>query len=91
LSLGAGVIMLGSPRPDRGHVSPRQLNGRVNQALAVFVADPDAHCARAVAAGAEVTQALRNEEYGARGYAVKDPEGHHGYFADYRPGAHWSA
>jgi uncharacterized glyoxalase superfamily protein PhnB len=90
LSLGTGVIMVSSPQPERGHVSPRSLPAGVNQALSVYIEDPDAHLARAVAAGAEVIRELRSEEYGARGYMVKDPEGHQWYFGNYRPGAHWN-
>jgi len=88
LSFGPGVIMISSARPELGRLSPRGLAG-VNQALALYVDDPDAHCAQAVAAGAEVMQPLRDEEYGARGYGVKDIEGHSWYFGDYRPGAYW--
>ena len=53
------------------------------------VDDPDAHYARAKAAGAQILRELRDEEYGARGYMAKDPEGHIWYFGNYRPGAHW--
>ena len=55
----------------------------------MHVDDPDAHCARAKAAGAEITQPLRDEEYGSRGYMAKDLEGHQWYFGTYRPGAYW--
>lgn len=88
LSFGPGVIMVSSARPEIGRLSPRGLAG-VNQVLSVHVDDPDAHCAHAVAAGAKLLQPLRDEEYGARGYMVQDIEGHHWYFGDYRPGAHW--
>ena len=90
LSYGNGVIMVGSPRADRGVVSPRRQSG-VSQALSVCVDDPDAHHARAKAAGAVIVQPLRDEEFGARGYLAKDLEGHQWYFATYRPGAHWGA
>jgi uncharacterized glyoxalase superfamily protein PhnB len=36
-----------------------------------------------------VTQPMRDEEYGARGYGVADLEGHNWYFGNYRPGAYW--
>lgn len=88
LSLGNGVVMVSSPKPDDGRIGPRNLAG-VGQALSVFVADPDAHHAVAVAAGARVLRPLRSEEYGARGYMAFDPEGHLWYFGDYRPGAFW--
>ena len=89
LSLGEGVIMLSSCKPERGWVSPLELPA-VNQAISVYVADPDAHCARAKSAGAEITYDIRDEAYGARGYMAKDVEGNHWYFGNYRPGGYWS-
>ena len=88
LSYGNGVVMIGSPKAERGFVSPRSQAGS-SQALSVRVEDPDAHCARAKAAGAIITQPLRDEEYGSRGYMAKDLEGHQWYFGTYRPGAYW--
>ncbi len=88
LSLGPGVIMVSSSRPDKGRVSPRSLPA-VHQALCVRIDDPDAHYVRAKAAGAAILQELRDEEYGSRGYMAKDPEGNHWYFGTYRPGAYW--
>jgi uncharacterized glyoxalase superfamily protein PhnB len=90
LSLGPGVIMVGSARPERGLASPRSLSAS-NQALCIQTDDPDAHYARAKAAGAVIVQELKDEEYGSRGYMAKDPEGHQWYFGTYRPGAHWGA
>lgn len=88
LSLGPGVIMVSSAKPDAGRVSPRSLPA-VNQALCVRIDDPDAHYVRAKAAGAAILQELKDEEYGSRGYMAKDPEGNHWYFGTYQPGAHW--
>ena len=89
LTLGSGVIMLGSARRDRGWVSPRSLPA-VNQVISVYVDDPDAHHARAKAAGAEILQDPKDEDYGARGYMARDLEGHYWYFGNYCPGAYWS-
>jgi uncharacterized glyoxalase superfamily protein PhnB len=89
LSLGPDVIFVSSANPAQGRASPRALRG-VHQSLCVLVDDPDAHHARARAAGAKILQELRDEEYGARGYVAEDPEGHRWYFGTYRPGAHWS-
>lgn len=88
LSLGSGVIMVSSPKPDQGRVGPRGLAG-VPAGLCVHVDDPDAHLARARAAGAEIVQELKDEDYGSRGYMAKDPEGISWYFATYVPGVHW--
>jgi uncharacterized glyoxalase superfamily protein PhnB len=90
LSLGTGVVMIGSPKPEHGRASPKSLGG-LSQVLSVFVDDPDAHHARAVAAGARVVRELHTEEYGARGYMATDPEGHLWYFGTYRPGEYWEA
>jgi uncharacterized glyoxalase superfamily protein PhnB len=88
LSLGTGVIMVGSARPEEGRLSPHSLAG-ASQAISVYVADPDTHCAKAVAAGARVVRPLQTEEYGARGYMARDLEGHLWYFGNYRPGEYW--
>jgi len=63
----------------------------VNQVISVYVEDPDAHFARATAAGAEIMQELKDEDHGARGYLARDPEGNYWYFSNYQPGAYWSA
>jgi len=88
LTLGPGVIMVSSTRPAIGRLSPQGLAG-VNQVLSVHVDDPDAHCERALAAGATLMQPVQDEHFGARGYMLKDIEGHHWYFGNYRPGAYW--
>ncbi len=88
LSLGPGVIMVSSAKPDKGRLSPRSLPG-VNQALCVRIDDPDTHFAQAKAAGAVILEELKDEEYGSRGYMAEDPEGNQWYFGTYLPGAHW--
>lgn len=88
LSYGPGVIMVSTARPSEGRVSPRTAPV-MNQALCMRVDDPDAHCARARAAGATITRDVQDEEYGARGYMATDVEGHSWYFGDYLPGQYW--
>ena len=90
LTLGAAVIMVSSPKPEMGRVSPRHLPG-VSQALSIRIDDPDAHYLQAKAAGAVIMRDLKDEEYGSRGYMARDPEGHVWYFGTYRPGAHWGS
>jgi uncharacterized glyoxalase superfamily protein PhnB len=51
----------------------------------VVVDDADAHHDRAKAAGAEITNELRDTDYGSRDYAAKDLEGNVWYFGTYRP------
>ena len=87
LTFGNGMIMLGSARDDEfGRLvtvpTPR---GAVTQSLYVIVADADAHYARAKAAGAEIVMDIKDEDYGGRGYSVRDPEGHVWTFGTYDP------
>jgi uncharacterized glyoxalase superfamily protein PhnB len=88
LSLGTGVIMVSSPKPEDRRTSPKSMPG-VSHVLSVYAEDPDAHYQVAVAEGAQVVQELRTEEYGARGYMALDQEGHTWYFGNYRPGEYW--
>jgi uncharacterized glyoxalase superfamily protein PhnB len=86
LALGGAVVMLGSARPDDalGLKTPRQLGG-VSGGVYITVADPDAHHARAVAAGAKVIMPLVDQEYGSREYGARDPEGNIWCFGTYAP------
>ncbi len=89
LSLGTGVIMVGSAKPADARISPLHTDGQCTQMLSVYVPDPDAHHQTAMAAGARPVRPLQDEEYGARGYMVRDLEGHLWYFGNYRPGGYW--
>ncbi|MEV4824435.1 VOC family protein [Micromonospora sp. NPDC049274] len=53
----------------------------------VVLDDVAAHYERVVAAGAEVVQKLRDEDYGGQGYSVRDAEGNLWSFGSYRPGS----
>lgn len=90
LSFGDAVIMLASINQERRWFSPRDLEA-VNQSVCVYVADPDAHHAHAVAAGAEVVLPLTSKDYGARDYTCRDLEGHIWSFGTYKPGAYWES
>jgi uncharacterized glyoxalase superfamily protein PhnB len=76
--LGGG-IMFGSPRPPDDDPFPR---GPVS--LYVVCDDPDALLARATKAGAEVILPIKEEDYGSRGFTVRDPEGNVWTFGTYR-------
>ncbi len=57
--------------------SPKTSGGVLTQFLWVSLTDDiDAHCARARAAGARITQEPADQFYGARTYRAADPEGH---------------
>ena len=64
--------------------TPRQLGG-VPMGLYFVIDDPDAHFARATAAGMEVVRAPETQSYGGRDYTVRDPEGFFWSFGTYRP------
>jgi len=88
LTFGNGMIMVSSARDDefgRLQKIPAQVGGIGTQSPYVIVPDVDAHHARAVAAGATVTMAPRDEDYGGRFYSCRDPEGHLWNFGSYDP------
>ena len=74
-----GWVMLGQDRDDGGEYPSGP------STTYVTVDDPDAHHARAVAAGAEIVQALVDQDYGSREYAAKDLAGNVWSFGTYRP------
>ena len=93
LTYGDGLIMLGSTgrgAPGQGEwkqreASPRAIDGRNTQGLAVFVDDADDHCRRARAAGATIFRAPETDDYGDeywsdRTYGALDCEGHQWWF-----------
>ena len=85
LSLGNGMVMVGSERDDELSLRIPCDFGGVTQSIYVVVEDTDAHYARAVAAGAEIVRELEDTPYGSRDYSARDPEGHLWNFGTYRP------
>ena len=77
--LGGG-IMLGSAGKDDSAFGTRQPG---NDSVYVVCDDPDALFERATKAAAEVVRGLRDEEYGSRGFTVRDPEGNLWSFGTY--------
>jgi uncharacterized glyoxalase superfamily protein PhnB len=87
LSFGNGMVMIG-PVSDTafGRMMRRPGEaGGVTATVYAIVADPDAHHARAKAAGLEIVMPLRDEFYGGREYSCRDPEGHIWTFGTYDP------
>jgi uncharacterized glyoxalase superfamily protein PhnB len=76
-----GGIMLGSARESPDDPWPVQPG---STGCYVVTADPDAVHARAVAAGAEITDPLHETDYGSRDFAARDPEGNRWSFGTYR-------
>ena len=76
-----GGVMLGSATTDDNAFASRP----TGTGSTYCVTDaPDALFDRATAAGAEVVQGLRDEDYGSRGFTVRDPEGNLWSFGTYR-------
>lgn len=67
---GGGVMLSSADAGDP--VFARALG---NDSVYLVCDDPDALHDRAVAAGAEVVRGLRDEDYGSRGFTIRDPEG----------------
>ena len=76
-----GGVMLGSADRDDS-VFSRKPTGAAS--IYVVTDQPDGVHDRAVAAGAELIQPLRDEDYGSRGFTVADPEGNLWSFGTYR-------
>jgi uncharacterized glyoxalase superfamily protein PhnB len=85
LYLGAGVFMIGQ-YSDEGWLGgdpPLALSSTIS--IYAVVADPDAHCATARAAGARIVRELEDTPYGSREYSTRDPEGNLWSFGTYDP------
>ncbi|HEY3671396.1 MAG TPA: VOC family protein [Acidimicrobiia bacterium] len=75
-----GGVMLGTAGKDDGPFGQR-LTG--NDAVYVVCSDPEGLLARASAAGATLVRGLADEDYGSRGFTVRDPEGNLWSFGTY--------
>ena len=67
---GGGGVMLGSVQPDGDVDLPAGIGS-----VYIVTDQPDALYERATAAGATVARGIRDEDYGSRGFTVRDPEG----------------
>lgn len=80
LTLGDGMIMLGSLRDDNEYrrftKHPDEIGGAETHSVSLIVSDADAVYARAKAAGAEMLFDIEDKPYGGRGFTCRDPEGH---------------
>ncbi len=75
-----GGVMLGSTSDENLHSQTKPGTASIY----VVTDAPDALFERATAAGAEVVQGLKDEDYGSRGFTVRDPEGTLWCFGTYR-------
>jgi uncharacterized glyoxalase superfamily protein PhnB len=88
LTLGSGMIMLGSGKDDEfssSFKSPDDLGGVETRVAYVIVPNADEVHDRAVSAGARITMPLHDASNGAREFAAKDPEGHTWVIGTYNP------
>ncbi len=76
---GSGGIMIGSHKP-----GAQWCREPGTAAAYVVAADPDELYRRIVRRGADVVRPLAETDYGAREFAVRDPEGNLWSFGDYR-------
>lgn len=75
-----GGVMLGTAGKDTSAFGLREPG---NDAVYVVCDDPDALFERATAAGAQIVRGLVDEDYGSRGFTVRDPEGNLWSFGTY--------
>lgn len=86
LRVGDGIVMLSTLKDDPLRMTVPGPEGHSTVGIYITIEDPDAHFARATAAGAAVVHPPTDEDYGGRDYTVRDPEGHIWSFGSYRPG-----
>jgi uncharacterized glyoxalase superfamily protein PhnB len=88
LSLGGGMIMLGSvadtPFNDLMK-QPDEIGGAETQSAYLVVADADRAHAAVLAAGGKVVIPIKDEDYGGRGFSCRDLEGHVWNVGSYDP------
>jgi uncharacterized glyoxalase superfamily protein PhnB len=77
---GGGIMLGTADRPD----SPFSQLPTGSASVYVVTDQPDAVFKRATGAGAEVVRELRDEDYGSRGFSVRDPERNIWSFGTYR-------
>jgi uncharacterized glyoxalase superfamily protein PhnB len=88
LTLGSGMIMLGSARKDAKSAylkQPAEIGGGQTHGLNLIVDDADAVYGRAKAAGAEMLNDIEDKPYGGRGFSCRDPEGYVWHIGTYNP------
>jgi uncharacterized glyoxalase superfamily protein PhnB len=76
-----GGVMLGDADREEGEFSRMPTSCA---AVYVVTDDPDAVYDRAMTAGTELVRELRDEDYGSRGFSVRDVEGNIWSFGTYR-------
>ncbi len=75
LALGGTTLMVSEEFPEMGIVGPQE-GHPTTSSIHLHVDDADALVARAVAQGATLVRPLRDQFYGERSGAIRDPFGH---------------
>ena len=75
MSIDGAVFHLREESTESGQFSPATMGG-ITAIIELFVADPQAMVARAVAAGAHTLNSVRDYETGYRQGTIVDPYGH---------------
>jgi uncharacterized glyoxalase superfamily protein PhnB len=79
VALGEEVLMIGTAHEKWGTVAPH--GQRLQAGVYVRVADADAHCQHARAAGAVIESEPEDKPWGDRMYTARDPQGHQWFFS----------
>ena len=75
IKIGGTTLLLADEHPEYGIVGPQTLGG-TTFSIHLHVENADAIVAQAVAAGATVVRELKDQFYGERSGAIRDPFGH---------------
>ena len=88
LTLGNGMIMLGSHREDADdRVTAPTPNGSLTQNAYIVVCDIEGAYERVKATGANIVYKLEEQSYGGSLFSVRDPEGQLWHLGSYDPWA----
>ena len=93
LTLGTGMIMLGSAGKNEGEYSklikqPEDIGGCETQTVCLVVADADVIYRRVKEGGTEILLDIKDEDYGGRSFTCRDLEGHIWTIGTYDPYAY---
>jgi PhnB protein len=88
LAVGGARFYLADESPDHQNFSPDSLGGTTVR-IELFVEDPDAVAAQAIAAGAAEVIPVADQPYGIRQGRVRDPFGHHWLVGRPLAGSDW--
>jgi len=75
IKIGRAIIMMADEYPEIQFLSPKSLGGSAVM-IHLYVDDVDALAIQAVAAGAELSRPVADQEYGDRNCRIVDPFGH---------------